>query len=113
MVAPEGGSSITLHPTNGITLQAGPPASGASITLHPTNGITLQAGHWASITLHPTNGITLNVGESHHSNFEQRAMVAKCFNYTCEVQGVHSTKAMMLEENIEGLVIRTAGITEL
>ena len=38
------GASITLHPTNGITLQAGPAASGYTISLHPTNGITLQAG---------------------------------------------------------------------
>ena len=27
-----------------INLAFGPPASGATITLHPTNGITLQAG---------------------------------------------------------------------
>ena len=116
VVSPEGGSSITLHPTNGITLQAGPPASGASITLHPTNGITLQAGLPAfgpSITLHPTNGITLNVGPGTSLKLQTGAMIAKCINYSCEAQAFHDTKAFMLEENIQTLAIRTAGITEL
>ncbi len=107
--------SITLHPTNGITLQAGPAAGGSTISLHPINGITLQAGRaatGATISLHPINGITLNFGPNTSLKLQQAATFAKYYNYFCQVQTMHSTKASLLEESIQGSATRTAGIVQ-
>jgi hypothetical protein len=107
------GAAIGITPTEGITLQAGP---AVRITLHPTNGITLQAGPaatGATITLHPINGITLNFGPSTSLKLRADATIAECFNYYCELQCLHSTKAMMLVEDITGAVKRTSGITDV
>ena len=56
------GPSVKLN-ADGITLSAGAPGTGStSITLHPTNGITLRFGEWSLMI--NQQGITMLVGKN-------------------------------------------------
>jgi hypothetical protein len=108
-----GWSGIKLTPTGGIELRAETIASSSMITIHPTDGITLQAGPpgaGSKMTIHPANGITLAVGESNSIGLDLVGLTEKVFCHNCQVELNHTTKALMLREEVEGVAMRKASM---